>query len=91
MSASAVCEERLRRSFQSSLVRYFQDDHSSYFDNESQLYKLYYKVDVGSVNDYSQTEVYCHVSAVEARIDYYKEISKTRSKFYQKMLDYIGS
>ena len=73
--ASYACEQKMAENLGERLLRAYLDEHSS--REESTLFRIYYKADVGSLKFYDEVMVYCYIDRFDYQLTYYREVDPT--------------
>lgn len=77
------CQKQSRGAFGSKLIQLTLDDHSSRFDQPTNLYKIFYRAQLSdSENDSGQSDHYvnCFVNAEKGRVSYFESMEEKSLK-----------
>ena len=88
--AETLCSERMQFQLGDSLLRSHVDEHSTREDMQHNVYRVYFKADIGTHYDYEEYLVYCFVDAWDNELSYFRkmenslqEVKSTDLKFFQ--------
>lgn len=75
VDAEIMCEVEMKDRLGDTLLRHYMDTHSSRLDQNSGIFRLYFKADIGDLYKYDEVNVHCFVDKWDKDLAYYREFN----------------
>lgn len=85
LDATRYCQSEAGRRFGDSLVQIYIDQHSTYRDNTTGIYKIFMIAHVGSVAEYEEAAVHCFVDPEHQMLTHYQAMSFKKKPLMERM------
>lgn len=74
LDATHYCETHTRNRYGEELALTYVDEHSTRFDADKGLYKVFMVAHIGSLSEYKKTAIYCFVDKYRYKVTHYRAI-----------------
>ena len=88
--AENLCQQKMKFELKDKLLRFYVDDHSTRNDTKYGVYRIYFKADIGEMDNYEEYIIYCFVDSWDNELSYFrqmedglKEVKSTDLKFFK--------
>ena len=89
IDAADACRAQTQQRFGNSLARSYMDEHSTRWDDDAGLYKIFMFAYTGSTNHYKEVAVHCFVDPKKHVLAYYRTIDLNKTSLVSKALKFF--
>ena len=91
LDATHYCQHETERKFGDQLALSYVDEHSTRYDADKGLYKIFMVAHVGTLDDYEETNVHCFVDQYRYKLTHYRTIKVKDPGIMSKAWKFIVS
>ncbi len=74
IDAQKICQLQTKNVHGSQLIMSYLDSHSSRFEARTGMYKIFLVAHIGTLNEYEEAKIHCHVSPKQHQVRHYKTV-----------------
>ena len=89
VDAAMHCKKQTQAKFGETLTRSYVDDHSTRWDNDAALFKVFMMAHVGTLTNYSETAIHCFVDPHKQMLTHYRAINLKETSLISKALKFF--
>ncbi|WP_394203335.1 hypothetical protein [Marinagarivorans algicola] len=89
IDAQKICQLKTESVHGSQLVMSYLDSHSSRFETRTGMYKMFLVAHIGTLDDYEEARVHCHVNPKQHQVRHYKTVFPRRASLMSRAFQFF--
>ncbi|WNO11237.1 hypothetical protein [Teredinibacter sp. KSP-S5-2] len=90
LDATSICEQKTQKRYGDKMISSYIDNHSTYFDRSTYLYKVFMFARVGELRDSEEVVVHCFVNPSEYMVEHYRAFEPKKGSLMNRAVGSLG-